>query len=120
MEEIKLTCNACGAEIMRLPKPAPQNAREGKQPRFHCEYCGAVNLRDGTIRTKRSLEVLEAPEKKKEESSISKVVVPIATVVLGVLAVIFLRKAIKGKGNGPGNISGGPGQSDRLPWNSIR
>jgi len=120
MEEIKLICKACGEETTRLPKPAPQNAREGKQSLFHCPYCKAVNLRDGTIRTRKLLGIQKVPEEKKEGSSGRKV---LGTIYLGILTIvtfIFLRKFLKGQGSGPGNNLGDPGQTDKLPWNSIR
>jgi hypothetical protein len=124
MEGITLTCENCGEQTIRPSKPEPQNAREGKQVLFHCEYCGAVNLRDGSIRTRKAPEPQVLPDKSqvtpKEKEKWFSIGQTIVTFALGVLALIFLRKGIKGPGDSPRDTSGGPGQSYKTPWSSIR
>ena len=133
MEEVKLICKACGAETMRLPKPEPVGSIQSKQIYFICADCGAVNLRDGTACYRPSLKKKNKPDspdrppeekeinrrKDEEGASIGKVIVSIAVCVLGVVTFIFLRKSIKGQGNGPGNNSGSSGKSDSFPFSSI-
>lgn len=84
MDEVILVCKACGAEIVRQAKPEPKDGREAKQSLFHCDNCGAVNLRDGTIRVKRGF---GNPESYAEEDGgsgdgVFKAMVAIAGVVL--------------------------------------
>lgn len=116
MEEIRLVCGNCGKETFRPAKEPPTNAREAKQTRFHCEHCGVVNLRDGTVRVKKTQEVQEITEQKNNDSSGDKGIFTIVmTTIVSVVAFIILKKSIKGPG-GTGNNLGNSGQGTKYPW----
>lgn len=128
MEEVRLVCGHCKAETFRPPKEPPTNAREAKQALFHCEHCGVVNLRDGTVRVKKAQQVQEIPEKKqevseqkKQESSTGWGAFIIA--ILGAAAFILFKKSLKGPGSGGGvgNSPGpnSPGQGPKFPWSPV-
>ncbi len=53
MEKGKIKCGDCGKINERVLKPKPRNGREAKLIYFLCDYCGAKNLRDGTISGKK-------------------------------------------------------------------
>lgn len=101
MEEVILGCKACGAETVRQLRPEPKDAREAKQILFHCESCGAVNLRDGTLRTKRVLVKSDSGEEK-DGDFLDGIVKTAAVMAAAVLAVLGF-KAWK-------NSQGGQGQ----------
>lgn len=84
MDEVILICKACGAETVRQAKPEPKDGREAKQALFHCDNCGAVNLRDGTLRVKRGFRKPESYEEEDGGSGdgVLKAVVAIAMAVL--------------------------------------
>lgn len=113
MEEVKLICDNCGEETSRPYKPEPKNAREGRQMRFHCEYCGARNLRDGTA-IPRTLEVQddhkaiqEEPEKKTSGDGGKLAIIGVA--VAGVAAIAYkLYKQSKAKPQEPGERQSSP------------
>lgn len=130
MEEEKLVCGGCGEETFRPPKDPPANAREARQVRFFCEYCGVANLRDGSVRGKKIQEVQKKsgqeqriPEEDKEESSAGRgILAAFAMALLGVVAVIFFKKGLKGPGgggSGAGNSPGSSGQGPKFPWNPV-
>jgi hypothetical protein len=129
MEEEKLVCASCGEETFRPPKDPPANAREARQVRFHCEYCGVANLRDGSVRGKRAQEVQttsgheQRPEEGQEESSAGRgVLAVLCMALLGVVAAIFLKKGLKGPGgggSGTGSSPGSSGQGPKFPWNPV-
>lgn len=116
MEEVKLICGNCKTETFRLPKEPPTNAREAKQALFHCEHCGVVNLRDGTVRVKKAQEVQEILEQKQEKPSVVKVILG---ALMAVAAAILLGKFIKGQGGSPGNSPKNTGQDSKFPWNPL-
>ncbi len=101
MDEVILECKACGAETLRPPKPEPQNGREAKQALFHCESCGAVNLRDGTLRTKRGLLKLE-PSKEEKGDDFWDGVREIGLVILGAVMAVLGVKVWKDSQGGAG------------------
>lgn len=116
MEEVKLICGNCKTETFRLPKEPPTNAREAKQALFHCEHCGVVNLRDGSIRVKKAQEVQEITQQKQEGPSVVKVILGF---FVAVAAAIFLGKFMKGQGGSPGNSPKNTGQDSKFPWNPL-
>jgi DNA-directed RNA polymerase subunit RPC12/RpoP len=107
MEEVKLICGNCGEETSRPPKPEPKNAREGRQVRFHCEYCGARNLRDGSV-IPRTLEVKEDPkeiqeEPEKKESGDGGKLALLSVAIAGFVAIVYkLWQQSKAKPQEPG------------------
>lgn len=127
MEEVKLICGNCKTETFRLPKEPPTNAREKKQALFHCEHCGVVNLRDGSVRLKKAQEVPKVLEKKQEILEQKKEGPSVgwrrfvAMTFLGALAFIFLKKSLKGPGGGGsvGNSPSDPGQGSKFPWSPV-
>lgn len=84
MDEVILVCKACGAETVRQAKLEPKDGREAKQSLFHCDNCGAVNLRDGTLRVKRGFGKPESYEEGDSGSGdgVLKAVMAIAGAVL--------------------------------------
>jgi hypothetical protein len=117
MEEVSLVCGNCSEETFRPAKEPPKNAREAKQALFHCEHCGAINLRDGTVRVKKVQEVREIPEQKQERGpSAGKVILG---ALVAVVAAIFLGKFIKGQGGSSGNSPKSTGQDHKSPWSPI-
>ncbi len=111
-EQVQLTCEECGAEVIRSYKEPPKNAREGKQPLFHCEYCGAVNLRDGTVRGKKEYPAQKRPQEEKD-GSFWKI---LAGVVFTVISGIVLGKVIKSRQGNVGGNQGGPAVGHKYPW----
>jgi len=119
MEEVRLVCGNCGEETFRPAKEPPTNAREAKQALFHCEHCGVVNLRDGTVRVKKTQELQEITEQKNKDSSGGKGIFTIVmTTILSVVAFIILKKSIKGH-EGSGSNPENPGQEPKFPWRPI-
>lgn len=115
-EQVKLTCSACGAEVFRMPKPAPKNGREAKQSLFHCEYCGAVNLKDGTVRGKKEFTAQERPPEEKG-GSVWKAILGIG---ITVISGIFLGKFIKNQQGNIGGSKGDPAAGARHPWDPLK
>jgi len=118
MEEVKLTCGNCGTETFRPPKLEPKNAREKKQMLFHCENCGARNLRDGTA-IPRNIKVQDPTkgiqdEPKEKPGGIAGIFIVLLGIVAAIAAAIFLKRP-KAK---PQDESSGPPKVN--PLDTVR
>lgn len=118
MEEVSLICGACGAEIFRLPKPEPRNAREAKQALFHCDYCGAVNLRDGTVMPKKEFPRQEINQEEKKDSAYNPILFLISIILTAAGVGLAIKKIIKNRQINTDQNPDDPGANLKHPWES--
>lgn len=103
MEEEKLVCGNCGEETMRPPKPKPKNAKEARQVLFHCEGCGARNLRDGTaiprtVKDQDDTEIIQQDKPTEKQNSGAGILALLGVLGVGITAYLLKRSKEKSAG----------------------